>query len=259
MNARTLAILNLLSFAGVIAVNTLANALPINGMNTGEISALYPNRFVPAGFTFGIWSVIYLLMAGFTILSVKWLWNVPDSTLGRMFMDISPLYIATCVLNAAWIFVWHHLMVGLSVFIMLAFLVLLVVVHQRLQRHRGALKGTASVFVYTFFTVYLGWISVATIANITAWLVSIGWNGLGIAPEGWSLTMMATAILLGILFIRFGRDHAYAWVIAWALFGIHGSQSARSFEIGQLALAGIAILLLLSAFYLYMDRPRRMA
>jgi benzodiazapine receptor len=259
MNARTLAILNLLSFAGVIAVNTMANVLPINGMNTGEISALYPNRFVPAGFTFGIWSVIYGLMAGFTVLSVKWLWNVPDSPLGRMFQDISPLFIATCILNAAWIFVWHHLMVGLSVAIMLAFLLLLVRIHQRLQGHRSVLKGTASVFVYTFFTVYLGWISVATIANVTAWLVSVDWKGLGIAPEGWSMTMMATAILLGILFIRFSRDHAYAWVIAWALFGIHGSQSAGSYAIGQLALGGIAILFLYSAFYLYMDRPRNMA
>ena len=107
-----------------------------------------------------------------------------------------------------------------------------------------------------FFIVYLGWISVATIANITAWLVSIGWKGLGIPEEGWSTTMMATAILLGVLFIRFGRGHAYAWVIAWALFGIHGSQAAGSFAIGQLALGGIAILLLYSAYYKYMDRYR---
>jgi hypothetical protein len=115
------------------------------------------------------------------------------------------------------------------------------------------------VFVYGFFTVYLGWICVATIANVTAWLVSMKWGGFGIEPEGWSMTMMAVALLLGVLFIRYGRDHAYAWVIAWALFGIHGSQAAGSFAIGQLALGGIAILLLYSAFYKYMDRPRSMA
>jgi hypothetical protein len=259
MNPRTLAILNLLAFAGVIAVNALANALPINGMNTGEVSALYPNRFVPAGFTFSIWSVIYLLMAGFTALSVKWLWNAPDTPLGLVFREISPWFIATCVLNAGWIFVWHHLMVGLSVFVMLVFLALLIFIYVKLQPHRSTLRGANSVFVYGFFTVYLGWICVATIANVTAWLVSMKWGGFGIEPEGWSMTMMAVAILLGALFIRYGRDHAYAWVIAWALFGIHGSQAAGSFAIGQLALGGISILLLYSAFYKYMDRPRSMA
>jgi hypothetical protein len=259
MNPRTLAILNLLAFAGVIAVNALANALPINGMNTGEVSALYPNRFVPAGFTFSIWSIIYLLMAGFTALSVKWLWNAPDASPGLVFRDVSPWFIATCVLNAGWIFVWHHLMVGLSVFVMLVFLALLIFIYVKLQPHRSTLRGANSVFVYGFFTVYLGWICVATIANVTAWLVSMKWGGFGIEPEGWSMTMMAVALLLGVLFIRYGRDHAYAWVIAWALFGIHGSQAAGSFAIGQLALGGIAILLLYSAFYKYMDRPRSMA
>ena len=259
MSPRTLAILNLLAFAVVLAVNTLANALPINGMNTGQISALYPNRFVPAGFTFGIWSVIYGLMAGFTVLSVKWLWHVPDSPLGRVFRDVSPYFLVTCALNAGWIFLWHHLNVGLSLVVMLAFLAVLIMIHRRLQSHRSSLHGTGSVFVYTFFTVYLGWICVATIANTTAWLVSMDWDGLGFSAEGWSMTMMAVAILLGILFIRYSRDHAYAWVIAWALFGIHGSQAAGSFAIGQLALVGISILLLLSAFYLYMDRERRWA
>ena len=133
---RTLAILNLLGGTGVLAVNALANALPINGLNTGEVSRFYPNLFVPAGFTFSIWSIIYLLMLGFMAISVKWMWNAPTLRPGLLAIEISPLFLVTCILNSGWILVWHHLMVGISVLIMLGFLTTLIITYLKLQKHK---------------------------------------------------------------------------------------------------------------------------
>jgi hypothetical protein len=259
MKSGTLAILNILGLILVLLVNTLANTLPLNGLNTGQVSAMYPNLFVPAGFTFSIWSVIYVLMIGFTATSVRWLWHVPGSVIGKLCREVSPLFIFSCIANASWIIVWHHLQVGLSLVIMLALLYLLILIYIRLQPYRGSLTGLKKIFLYSFFVVYLGWISVATIANATALLVSIKWGGFGLHPAIWSMTMMAVAIFLAILFIWKRKDHAYAWVVAWALVGINGSQGELMPSIGQLALGGTALIFLFSALTLYMDRERKMA
>jgi hypothetical protein len=255
--ARTLAILNLLGGASVLVVNTLANTLPINGLNTGEVSRMYPNLFVPAGFTFSIWSVIYLLMLGFMALSVKWMWNAPTLRPGMLAIEISPFFLLTCILNSGWIIVWHHLLVGPSVLVMLAFLSTLILIYLRLQKHRKGISGYKKVFLYHFFVVYLGWISVATIANITAWLVSCKWQGFGLDPAYWSLTLIAVAIVLAIIFTSMKRDHAYGWVIAWALFGIYAAQSERTPAIGSLALGGVIVIVISSAANLVLDRVKR--
>lgn len=247
---RILAILNLLGGLLVLVLNTLANTLPINGYNTGQISRMYPNLFVPAGFTFSIWSVIYLLMLGFMATSIKWMWHRPDSTNGKVAAAVSPWFLASCLANSAWIMAWHYLQVGLSVCIMVAFLAGLIMAYHQLQADKSKLSGAPKVFLYHFFIVYLGWISVAAIANITAWLVSLKWGGFGLDPAFWSLTLIAIAIVLGLLFIANKRDHAYAWVIAWALFGIYAEQSMTTPVIGSLALGGIIVLLLFSATYL---------
>lgn len=257
-NPRLLAILNLIGWAGVLAVNTLANTLPINGYNTGQISAFYPNLFVPAGFTFAIWSVIYGLMTGFAATSVRWLWHRPGDTAGRLATSISPLFLVSCILNAGWIIVWHYLQTGLSVLIMLAFLGILLRIYFTLQPFRDDLKGAQRLFLYTFFIVYLGWISVATIANITAWLVSLSWDGLGITPESYSLALILIAIALGGFFTLGRRDAAYGLVIAWALFGIQASQGTAHPAIGWTARAGYTLLLALAAYGLLRkpaDRP----
>lgn len=204
---RLLAILNLAGGILVLAVNSLANALPINGLNTGQVSGLYPNLFVPAGFTFSIWSVIYLLMLGYMALSVKWMWHAPTLRPGMLATNISPWFLITCILNSAWILLWHYLQIGLSVIVMLLFLATLIHIYLELQKHRKGISGVRKVFLYHFFVVYLGWISVATIANITAWLVSLKWSGFGIDPAYFSLTMIAIAIGLAIVFISLKRNN----------------------------------------------------
>ena len=229
-------LLNWVALVGMLAVNALANILPINGYNTGQVSAMYPNRFVPAGFTFGIWSVIYILLIGFVVMSSLLRWRKPGSSADRLAGELSPYFIGTCILNAGWIIVWHYLQTTLSVLIMLGFLVLLIRIYLLLQSHRGNLTVAQHAWLYVPFVVYLGWISVATVANITAWLVGFDWNAWGIDPSWWSITMVIVAGLLGLIFIFRQKDVAYALVIAWALYGIYKGQQPNYPEVGQVAM-----------------------
>jgi hypothetical protein len=228
-------LLNWLALVAMLTVNALANILPINGYNTGQVSAMYPNRFVPAGFTFGIWSVIYILLIGFVVMS-SWLrWRQPGGAADRLAGRLSPYFIGTCILNAVWILVWHSLQATLSVLVMLAFLALLIRIYLLLQPYRGSLTPAQSAWLYIPFVVYLGWISVATIANITAWLVGMTWGAWGIDQSWWSIVMIAIAATLGLIFIFKKADAVYALVIAWALFGIYKGQQPSYPEVARVA------------------------
>lgn len=245
MSPKLLAILNWLALILMLTLNTLANSLPINGYNTGEVSAFYPNLFVPDGFTFSIWSVIYLLLIGFVVISTKWLWYKEGEVPGRLAAAIAPLFIITCLLNAGWILAWHYLQVSASVMIMLVFLGTLIYIYLKLQAFRAELTPVQKIFLYTPFVVYMGWISVATIANITALLVHYNWNGSPLSPAVWSITMIVIATILGLIFTWKRSDRAYGLVIAWALLGIYRGQSTQTPPIGYAALAGIVFLLLI--------------
>ena len=180
-NTRQLAILQLLFFVFMITMNALANGLPLNGYNTGEISDMYPNLFVPAGFTFSIWGIIYLLLLGYVAYSTPILWKRDETNLlSKAVITTANYFILTCALNGVWIMMWHMLLIELSLLLMLGFLVTLIVIYRKLQPHRIQLTGIQKLFLYVPFVVYLGWISVATIANTTALLVHYNWDGFGI-------------------------------------------------------------------------------
>lgn len=204
-----LLILASLAFFAVLLVNYWANALPINGLSTGDVSDLYPNLFTPAGLTFSIWGLIYLLLAVFLVAA--WANREKDS-IGT----VLPWFFISCLLNIIWIYFWHYLMPGLSVVIMLTLLVTLIRLFLLINT-----QGNPPWWISLPFTIYLSWICVATIANIAAWLVSLDWNGGTISPEVWTIVMMIIAAVLGIIItIRFKRP-AFAGVVAWALLGIY--------------------------------------
>ena len=229
--------------AAMIAANALANILPINQLNTGQISAFYPNYFVPAGFTFSIWGIIYLLLINyaisytyFTVLSDKF------PKVAAYLSVINKWFWVTCFLNASWILAWHYLWIWTSVLVMLLFLSTLIYIFIKGKEKESALNKTQSFLLYTPFLVYLGWISVATIANITALLVKIDWNGFGISPVTWSLIMMITATILAIYFIWVEKTASYSFVIMWALWGIRAARTDDAPFISQAALVGLVLI-----------------
>lgn len=194
----------------MVAVNFMANGLPINNRSTGEISDAYPNLFAPAGPAFSIWGLIYLLLGGYVLYQfVK-----KDQNIAEVLNKINPLFIATSLANISWIFAWHYDLIGLSVLIMGALLFLLIKIADILRAEQ--FTSLQKLLVGTPFSVYFGWITVASIANITVFLVSIGWSGFGIADTVWtSITLLAGA-LIGILRMRKDSNIAYGTVLVWA-------------------------------------------
>ena len=214
-----LGILNLLAFLLTLTVNAMAVILPLNGKTTQELSDAYPNLFVPAGLTFSIWGVIYLLLGIFCIYGL--LPSIRRNALRGEFINrIGWLFIISCILNSSWILAWHYEMVTLSVIIMLALLFTLIGIYLRLGVGKAGAPTGERYLVHVPFSVYLGWISVATIANITALLVSWHWNGFGISEQIWAAIMILVAVILAILMLAQRRDIFYALVVDWAVLGI---------------------------------------
>ena len=216
---RFLSILNLIGFIGVTVVNALANILPINNKTTGELSDQYPNLFTPAGFTFSIWGVIYVLLGIFVIYHfiVALRKDTPKSSAVQR---IGALLFISCMVNIGWIFAWHYEVLPLSLGLMLLLLGCLIAIYLRLNIGKSDATKTEKYSAHAPFSVYLGWITIATIANVTALLVDINWGALGLGEQFWAVAVIVVglAIALGVLFTR--RDIFYCLVVDWALFGI---------------------------------------
>ncbi len=217
-----LSIVNALLVVATIAVNAFAVLLPLNGKDTGALSDQYPNLFVPAGITFSIWSLIFVLWLVYVVYYI--LVAVRDQRRAETYVPSQVAFAFSCLLNMGWIFAWHYELVGLSVLVMLALLVslLFVFVFQRKQKVYGQI-GLAAILP---IDVYAGWITVATIANVTALLVSVGWNGWGISQDVWAMLMIAVGAIVGILVLLRYQALAYAAVIVWAYLGIIIKRSA---------------------------------
>lgn len=212
---RLLKILNVVSFILMITVNALANILPINGVTTGAVSDSYPNLFAPAGFTFAIWGLIYLLLAGFVVYQI---WNFKNESQYSLFKVVSWCFIISSFANAAWIFSWHYFVIPLSMVLMIVILSSLIVANNKINSVE--LTNKEKWFVRLPFSVYFGWITVATIANATTFLVSIGWNGWGLSEQFWTIAVVSVGAIIGGSTILRNKDVAYGFVILWAYFGI---------------------------------------
>ncbi len=214
-----LTILNLLGFLGTVVVNALATTLPINNITTGELSDLYPNLFVPTGLTFAIWGPIYVLLAIFIVYQL--MPSVRRDTQKADFIQrIGPLFFASCLANIGWIYAWHYKMVPLSMVLMLILFGSLLAIYLRLKVGKSEAPKPERFLVYLPFSIYLGWITIATIANATALLVNIGWNAWGLGEQFWAVAVIIVgiAIALSVLFTR--KDIFYSLVVDWALLGI---------------------------------------
>lgn len=211
-------ILNLVGFILMIIVNGLANALPINGKSTGEISDSYLNLFAPAGLTFAIWGVIYFALGLFVIYQLGFF-----SKGKKEYLDVVArvgwLFFISSIANSAWIFAWHYEKILISVLIMVILLITLINLYQRINKNKAS-SVMEETLVRWPFSIYLSWISVATIANITAFLVSINWNGLGITEAMWTMIVILVATLITLRFVFYKKDIPYALVSVWALLGI---------------------------------------
>lgn len=245
---RILVLLNVLALIGVLTVNALANILPINGMNTGELSALYPSLFTPAGFTFSIWSVIYLLLICFIIIQYRILTK-------SFFTELSLWFLVSCVANASWILAWHYRFLFASVLIMLLLLYSLSKIFLLLQQ-ANLTSFIEKAFIKLPFIIYMSWICVATIANLSALLVSLSWDGGFLSPVSWTISMITIACALGVFIVVRYREPAFLLVLIWAFFGIYSKWTGTGNNL--IAITALTELILLAIlFFIFLFSLRK--
>lgn len=205
-----------IAYIGMIAVNALANLIPIGGVGTGEVSDSFPNLFAPAGFTFGIWALIYLLL-GLHILYQLGLFR-NQLTNQRVFKEINPYFIISSLANILWILAWHKFKILVSVILMIIILLSLIKIQHLIKDFK--LYPRDKLFIRAPFSIYFGWITVATIANLTTYLVSIDWGGFGLGDVTCTVIVLIVGLIIGGLTTYINKDLAYGGVIIWAYSGI---------------------------------------
>jgi hypothetical protein len=235
--------LNVLAVVLVVVVNGLANALPMNGQSTGEISDRYPVLFVPAGYVFSIWGVIYVGLFAYAIYQAR-----PSQRDNPRLRSIDALFWLSCLANITWIFLWHYNQLPLTLIAMLGLLASLIGIYLRLDIGHASVPTGERWTVHVPFSVYLGWVTVATVANVTTALYSLGWNGQPLSPEFWAIAMLAVGAVITAAMLQTRRDLAYALVIVWAYVGVAVKQSAtQSVAFFALAMAAVVVVLAVRA------------
>ncbi len=227
------AFLNTLAFLLILVVNYLSNALPLGGNTMGELADRYANLFIPAGYAFSIWGIIYLLLGYFIFRQ----WR--DAELRER---VGNFFIYTSVLNAAWLFAWHYEQPGLALIIMVALLFTLVRLYIRLQPHYAQLNFPQLLDGWMPFALYAGWVSVATIANASAFLVSMGYGDLAPGPVFWTFVMLLVGLVLAAWMGSQPKGWVYALAFVWGYIGIAVRQWEPAPVVAWIALGSIIAL-----------------
>ena len=214
-NNRLNQILVILGVVVTLTINTLADVLPINGLGTGTISDQFKVYFVPAGYVFSIWGVIYLGLIAYAIFQA-----LPSQRDNPRLNGIVGWFLLSSAANSAWIFLWHYLLFGWTLVAMLVLLVSLIAIYMKLGIGRSPVSSGEKWSVRLPFSIYLGWITVATIANVTDVLKWVNWSGWGIAPQTWAVILLAVAVIVAAFMTFTRRDGAYLLVLVWAFAGI---------------------------------------
>ena len=249
-NSPVLKWMNVLAFALTVAVNSLAGSTTLlGGKLTAAISDANPTLVTPAGYVFSIWGIIYVLLGIFVVYQA-----LPSQT-GKDFHErVGWLFVLSSLLNIIWLFLWQYEYLSLSVVVMFLLLATLIAIYLRLNIGKSKVALREKLAVHVPFSVYLGWITIATIADVCVTLVSVNWDGFGISQETWAALVIVVALLITLLVVATRKDVAYGLVIIWALLGIAVKQSGNQnivmlTEISAVLVAiGLAVSVLVSRF-----------
>tara|TARA_B100001093_G_scaffold498277_1_gene546215 strand:- start:2978 stop:3760 length:783 start_codon:yes stop_codon:yes gene_type:complete len=231
----------LIGFVQMLTINYLANILPINGITTGDLSDKLKNLFTPQGATFAIWGVIYLLLLIFVL-------RVQFRAIDKKTEELTKLFVFNSLLNSSWIFAWHYEQLVFSLILMLGLLINLIQINLLLK---NTSDWSNKLSLQLPFTVYFSWISIATIANITAVLVGYKFDGFGISEEHWTQIILIIGIILALSQVIYFKQIAYLFVFLWAYFGIYLKHT--SIEGFDNKYPNIIIVLIISLFIIFIS------
>lgn len=229
----------LLALAVTLIVNFLANYLPLGGRTTGEVSEAYPTLFTPAGFTFSIWGVIYAFLIAYAIYQY-----LPRNRDNKVFDRINRHFVVNCAANTLWIFAWHFELITLSLILMAVILASLIGIYRHILP--GKVAGFRDrLFMKVPFSLYFGWITVATLANISVEQSVIGMENWIMTKTVWVFVELALAGAIATVMVIRYRDPIFGGVVAWATWGITERQAGTPEVAGAAAAVMILVLVIL--------------
>ena len=232
--------INIVALVFVLIMNGISEAIPLNGQTSAEISNRLAIFFVPANYVFSIWGVIYTLLIVFIVYQ-----SLPSQRENPYLRKIGYWFALTCVANGTWLVLFHYNQFALSMVAMVILLGALMLIYTRIEVGRGQVSNATRWCIQIPFSTYLGWITVATVANAAYVLYDAKWNGFGISGEVWAAIMLVVAAAITLIIIVTRRDVAYTAVLLWALVGIVIKQSGAPLVAGTAAVVGVIILLTL--------------
>ena len=249
-DAGLLKIGNIVAYFLTLIVNGLAGGTAlIGGKLTADISDANPTLITPAGYVFSIWGVIYILLGAFVVYQA-----LPSQKGKDYHSKIGWLFVLSCAANICWIFLWQFQYITFSVVLMLVLLASLIMIYLRLDIGVSAPPRNERLAIQLPFSVYLGWITVATIANISAAFVSVGQTQLLLGGTIWAVLVLVVATFITGVMLWTRRDLAYAAVLVWALVGIY-DKHADIVAVAYMSLICVGIIILDAVLVTVIKRP----
>lgn len=246
MNTKTKSWINLIAFIISIAINGLGASGFINGMSQKDVSNNYHTLITPAPFTFSIWGLIYSLVFITLIMMIV---KEKDRDVKKLIDIFTPVFLLSSLFNILWIVTFSYEKIGISTILIFALLISLTKINQRLFEYRNEVPYKLTGLS---FGLYAGWLTIATVVNISAFLVSINWNGFGIADTVWAAIVLLIALIIVILISMKLKNVVYPLPVAWAFFGIlkESERLANDINYGPYikpaTIIGIVVLLIVS-------------
>ncbi len=249
---KRLSVLNLVSVLLVIAINYVSQAIRINETTIGEVSNKYFNLFTPASYAFAIWGLIFTALIAYGFYQVKIAFFSKKSS--KFIEETGYWFIITNLLNCVWVFVFAYDYTGISVLVMLGILLSLIKIILNTNMEKEPVSRTTFIFGWLPIGIYSGWIAVATIANVSAYLAKLNWNGGFLSESGWTITLIVIATALYLIMIYTRNMREFAAVGIWALFAIYIRHQYEYENIAYVALAGCALILIAILWSIYKSR-----
>ena len=242
MSSLTWQIVNVVTLVVVLVANGMAGSGALSGESIGVVANRYPSYFLPAGWVFGIWSLIYLWLVAFAVYQA-----LPAQRRSGFVERVGPWWLVNGVLNTGWVVAFSFSFFGIAMALIVGLLLCLIVMGERLGAHRDGVSVGDRWFAAYPFGLYLAWISVAVIANAGQYLTYLEWGGWGIPGRVWSVLMMVAATALGLVMMIRRGVWLFPLVVGWALAGIADRFSGdpllvrAAWAMTALGLAGLAV------------------
>lgn len=250
---KTLQIFNIIAAVATIFMGYLSNSGIFNGNTMATVSAKYQNHFTPAGYAFSIWGLIYLGLLGFAIYYSRSLFMKPKKE-DRTVKEVGWWFVISCVANCLWVVAWpyDYLLISVILMALLLFSLLKIVVNTKMELHNAPLKKF--IFLWWPFCLYSGWVSVALIANIAAYLVKIEWTGFGLSETAWTIIMIGIAVLIHLFMIWKRNMREFALVLVWSLIAIAVTNKEDSNTVVWTAIIAAVIVFIAISVHGYQNR-----